>query len=112
MNWDQFEGKWNQVKGSAKQKWGKFTDDDLEYIAGHRDILIGKLQERYGYAKEEAQKKAEEWVKSFDQPKTAKVDHQMGEQKQMGDQKKMDQKPVSGTPPQGPQQHYQQTGRR
>ena len=107
MNWDQFEGKWNQVKGSAKQKWGKFTDDDLEYIAGHRDILIGKLQERYGYAKEEAQKKAEEWVNSVS------FDQQKGDQKQMGDQKKkMDQKPVSGTPPQGSQQHYQQTGRR
>jgi uncharacterized protein YjbJ (UPF0337 family) len=102
MNWDQFEGKWNQLKGSAKQKWGKFTDDDLEYIAGHRDILVGKLQERYGYAKEEAQKKAEEWVKSvsFDG-------------KKMGDQTKMtDKGPSSSVPPQSHQQTFQQTGKR
>jgi uncharacterized protein YjbJ (UPF0337 family) len=101
MNWDQIEGKWNQLKGSAKQKWGKFTDDDLEYIAGHRDILIGKLQERYGYAKEEAQKKAEDWVNSvsFDS-------------KKMSDQTKTDKKPSSAVPPQSQQQTFQQTGKR
>jgi uncharacterized protein YjbJ (UPF0337 family) len=63
MNWDQVEGKWKQFRGSAKQQWGKLTDDDLEQIAGTRDKLVGKLQERYGIAKEEAQKKADEWVK-------------------------------------------------
>jgi uncharacterized protein YjbJ (UPF0337 family) len=101
MNWDQFEGKWNQLKGSAKQKWGKFTDDDLEYISGHRDILIGKLQERYGYAKEEAQKKADEWCKSvsFDGQKT-------------GDQAKMSDKKPAHVPPQSHQQTYQQSGKR
>jgi uncharacterized protein YjbJ (UPF0337 family) len=65
MNWDQLKGKWWQFKGSARQQWGKLTDDDLEYIAGHRESLIGKLQERYGLAKEEAQKKADEWVKAM-----------------------------------------------
>jgi uncharacterized protein YjbJ (UPF0337 family) len=65
MNWDQLEGKWKQVKGAAKQQWGKFTDDDLTYIAGQRDSLIGKLQERYGWVKEEAQRKADEWIKSI-----------------------------------------------
>jgi uncharacterized protein YjbJ (UPF0337 family) len=65
MNWDQIQGKWRQFKGSAKRQWGKFTDDDLEYIAGHRETLIGKLQERYGLAKEEAQKRADEWVNSI-----------------------------------------------
>jgi len=63
MNGDQVEGKWKQFRGSAKQQWGKLTDDDLEQIAGTRDKLVGKLQERYGIAKEEAQKKADEWVK-------------------------------------------------
>ena len=63
MNWDQVEGKWKQFRGSAKQQWGKLTDDDLEQIAGTRDKLVGKLQERYGIAKEEAQKKADDWVK-------------------------------------------------
>ena len=64
MNWDQVEGKWKQVKESAKEKWGKLTDDDLELIAGKRDQLVGKLQERYGIAKEEAQKRADEWQKT------------------------------------------------
>jgi uncharacterized protein YjbJ (UPF0337 family) len=63
MNWDQLEGKWKQVRGSAKQQWGKLTDNDLEQIAGMRDKLVGKLQERYGIAWEEAQKKADEWIK-------------------------------------------------
>jgi uncharacterized protein YjbJ (UPF0337 family) len=61
MNWDQMEGKWKQMKGSLKQQWGKLTDDDLDVIAGQRDKLVGKLQERYGFAKDEAQKSADEW---------------------------------------------------
>ena len=64
MNWDQMEGKWTQMKGSLKTQWGKLTDDDLEVIAGQRDKLIGKLQERYGYAKDEALRRADEWVKT------------------------------------------------
>jgi uncharacterized protein YjbJ (UPF0337 family) len=64
MNWDQIEGKWKQMQGGLKQLWGKLTDDDLNVIAGKRDKLVGKLQERYGYAKEEAQRKADEWVKT------------------------------------------------
>jgi len=63
MNWDQMEGKWKQLKGSVRQKWGKLTDDDLEYIAGKRDHFVGRLQERYGLAKEEAQNRADEWAK-------------------------------------------------
>ena len=59
MNWDQVEGKWKQMKGSVKTQWGKLTDDDLDIIAGQRDKLIGKIQERYGITKEEAQKQVE-----------------------------------------------------
>ena len=66
MNWDQVEGKWKQVKGSVKEKWGKLTDDDLDFIAGKRDQLVGKLQERYGIAREEAQKRADEWQMTHD----------------------------------------------
>jgi uncharacterized protein YjbJ (UPF0337 family) len=62
MNWDQIEGKWKQLTGSVKQQWGKLTDDDLNQIAGTRDRFVGKLQERYGLAKEEAQRKADEWL--------------------------------------------------
>jgi len=61
MNADQLEGKWKQLKGSVKEKWGKLTDDDLDVIAGKRDKLIGRLQERYGISKEEAEKQAEQW---------------------------------------------------
>ena len=64
MNWDQTEGKWKQLKGSVKEQWGKLTDDDLTVIAGNRDKLVGKVQERYGIAKEEAQRRADEWLKS------------------------------------------------
>jgi uncharacterized protein YjbJ (UPF0337 family) len=56
MNWDQIEGNWKQAKGEVKTRWGKLTDDDLTYIDGQRDRLIGKLQEYYGISKEEAER--------------------------------------------------------
>ena len=62
MNWDQISGKWKQVKGSVKQQWGKVTDDDLDFIAGTRDKFVGKLQERYGLAKEDAERAADKWL--------------------------------------------------
>jgi uncharacterized protein YjbJ (UPF0337 family) len=65
MNWDQMEGKWKQAKGSLKEKFGKLTDDDLQMINGNRDKFVGKLQERYGIAKEEAQKRADDWAKAM-----------------------------------------------
>ena len=52
--WDQVKGNWNQLKGKVREKWGLLTNDDLEHIAGHKDRLIGKIQERYGKAKWEA----------------------------------------------------------
>lgn len=61
MNWDQIQGNWKQLKGSVRTQWGKLTDDDLEVIAGRRDRLIGKVQERYGLAKDEAERKVKEW---------------------------------------------------
>ncbi|CAM3383003.1 Uncharacterized conserved protein YjbJ, UPF0337 family [Paracoccus aminovorans] len=54
MNWDIIEGKWNQLKGSVKEKWGDLTDDELTQIGGKKDKLAGKLQEKYGWTKEEA----------------------------------------------------------
>ncbi|MGH9446426.1 MAG: CsbD family protein [Terriglobia bacterium] len=62
MNWDQVEGKWKQAKGMAKERWGKLTDDDLNVISGKKDQLVGKLQERYGLAREQAEKQADEWT--------------------------------------------------
>ena len=64
MNWDQVEGQWKQLKGSVRQQWGKLTDDDLQAIAGSREKLVGKLQERYGIARQEAQKRADEWAET------------------------------------------------
>jgi uncharacterized protein YjbJ (UPF0337 family) len=61
MNWDQIEGNWKQLKGRAKQQWGRFTDDELDVIAGKKDVLIGKLQERYGMARQEAEREANTW---------------------------------------------------
>lgn len=61
MNWDQVQGNWKQFKGHAKQKWGKLTDDDLTRIEGKRDELIGRLQERYGYSRDQAEREADEW---------------------------------------------------
>ena len=66
MNWDQVEGKWKQMKGSARQRWAKLTDDDLEYIGGKKDALVGKLQERYGYNNEKAMNEADTWCKDCD----------------------------------------------
>lgn len=65
MNWDQLEGKWKQYSGKVKEKWGKLTDDDLEVVRGRRDQLIGKIQERYGVAKQEAEKQVDEFARSF-----------------------------------------------
>jgi len=65
MNWDQMEGKWTQNKGKVKEKWGKLTDDDLDVINGRRQQLVGKIQERYGLAKEAAEKQTDEFVKAL-----------------------------------------------
>lgn len=61
MNSDQMEGKWKQMKGSLKSRWGKLTDDDLTVIEGQKDQLVGRVQERYGIAKDEAQRQVDEW---------------------------------------------------
>jgi uncharacterized protein YjbJ (UPF0337 family) len=61
MNTDRAEGKWKQMKGALKEKWGKLTDDDLTVIEGNKDQLVGRVQERYGIAKDEAQKQVDDW---------------------------------------------------
>jgi len=65
MNWDRVEGNWKQFKGKARQQWGKLTDDDLDVIEGKRVELSGKLQARYGYAKDEAEKNIDTWLNSI-----------------------------------------------
>ena len=61
MNWDRIEGNWKQFKGSALQQWGKLTDDQLDVIAGKRDLLLGRIQEAYGITKDETEKQLAEW---------------------------------------------------
>jgi uncharacterized protein YjbJ (UPF0337 family) len=61
MNWDQVEGKWKQLTASIKARWCQLTDDDLNVISGQRDQLIGRIQERYGIAKDEARRQVSQW---------------------------------------------------
>lgn len=63
MNWDRIEGNWKELKGNVKEQWGKLTDDDLDVIAGKRDQLLGRIQERHGIARHEA----EQQVSHFEQ---------------------------------------------
>lgn len=64
MNWDQVRGNWKQFQGAAKVRWGKLTDDDMTVVEGRRDQLVGKLQERYGYAKQAAEREIDDWLSS------------------------------------------------
>lgn len=61
MNWDRIQGNWKQVVGKAKAQWGKLTDDDLDVVAGRREQLAGRIQERYGIAKDEVEKQIADW---------------------------------------------------
>jgi len=62
MNWTQIEGRWQTLTGQLKSQWGKLTDDDLANVAGKKDQLIGKLQERYGIVKDDAEKQIDKWI--------------------------------------------------
>ncbi len=64
MNWDVIQGKWKQLTGDVKAKWGKLTDDDLTVIGGKKDKLVGTIQERYGYAKDRAEKEVDDFIRS------------------------------------------------
>ena len=61
MNWDRIEGNWKQFKGNVLQQWGKLTDDQLEMIAGRRDLLLGRIQELYGISKDDGEKQLADW---------------------------------------------------
>jgi uncharacterized protein YjbJ (UPF0337 family) len=71
MNSDQIEGKVKQFNGFAKQQWGKLTDEDLTVVAGRAEQLAGKIQERYGIAREEAQKQVDAWTKRMQEQPAA-----------------------------------------
>src|SRR5262245_48753261 len=61
MDWNRVEGNWKQAKGKVKEKWGQLTDDDLDVIAGRREQLEGRIQERYGLAKDQVRKDVDNW---------------------------------------------------
>ncbi|SEA59601.1 CsbD family protein [Rubrimonas cliftonensis] len=61
MNWDQIAGNWKQMKGAIRTQWGKLTDDEIDQIEGDREVLVGKLQEKYGMARAEAERQVDDW---------------------------------------------------
>ena len=65
MNADILKGQWKQIKGTVKAKWGKLTDDDIELIEGRRDQLVGRVQERYGIAKDDAERQITDFEKEL-----------------------------------------------
>ncbi len=68
MNRDTLKGQWMQIKGKVKQQWGKLTDDDLTQIEGNSEMLIGKLQERYGYSREQAEREIDAQMRNWAGP--------------------------------------------
>jgi uncharacterized protein YjbJ (UPF0337 family) len=65
MNWDQIEGQWKQLGGQVKSKWAKLTDDDIGTLHAKKDELVGKIQERYGVMKDEAERQVDQWIKEL-----------------------------------------------
>ena len=63
MNINEMKGKFNQLKGDFKMKWGELTDDDWKQVDGNKDKLLGILQQKYGRSKEQAQREVDEWMK-------------------------------------------------
>lgn len=64
MNWENLNGKWNELKGQVKGKWAKLTDDDMSLIGGKFDELVGRLQQRYGHTREIAEQEIDQFIKS------------------------------------------------
>jgi uncharacterized protein YjbJ (UPF0337 family) len=73
MNWDQVQGQVKQLGARVKQKWAKLTDDDLKLLSGKRDEFVGKLQERYGYEKDQAERELDGFLSDID--RTGKTTH-------------------------------------
>jgi uncharacterized protein YjbJ (UPF0337 family) len=63
MNWDRIEGNWKEFRGKVQQKWGKLTDSDLDVVKGKRTELAGRLQQHYGYGKDEADREIDAWLR-------------------------------------------------
>lgn len=68
MNEDIFKGKWKEIKGEVKQKWGKLTDDDIAEAEGNEEKIVGLLQKKYGYAKDKAKEEYKGFINRFQKP--------------------------------------------
>jgi uncharacterized protein YjbJ (UPF0337 family) len=66
MNWDTLKGEWNEAKAHIKAKWAKLTDDDLANLEAKKDALVGKVQQRYGIMKDDAERQVDAWIEKFD----------------------------------------------
>jgi uncharacterized protein YjbJ (UPF0337 family) len=66
MNTDILEGKWKQIRGEIRETWGELTDDELDQIAGKRDKLAGKLQEKYGWSRDEAERQIDDFLRNYE----------------------------------------------
>jgi uncharacterized protein YjbJ (UPF0337 family) len=69
MNWDQIEGGWKQFRGKVREQWGRLTDDDLDVINGRKEELLGRLQQRYGVVREEAERQVDDWFNHVEAPR-------------------------------------------
>jgi uncharacterized protein YjbJ (UPF0337 family) len=65
MNWDMIAGKWRELGGKVRSKWGKLTDDDIDLIGGKKDELVGRLQQHYGYQRDRAEREVDDFVKTL-----------------------------------------------
>jgi len=66
MNWDTIEGNWKEFKGRVREQWGRLTNDEVDVIGGRQDKLVGKLQEHYGIARDEAERQVREWTDTLE----------------------------------------------
>jgi uncharacterized protein YjbJ (UPF0337 family) len=75
MNWNDLQAKWTQMRGALRHRWGRLTEDDLDVIAGHRDIFISRVQERYSVDRAEAEQRIVEWMRTLQEQRvlTGKV---------------------------------------
>ncbi len=71
MNQDILTGKWMQLRGAIREKWGELTDDELDQIAGKRDKLAGVLQEKYGYGQMEAEREIDDFLEHWQEDQSA-----------------------------------------
>jgi uncharacterized protein YjbJ (UPF0337 family) len=67
MNRDILKGQWTQLKGKIREQWGKLTDDEIDQMQGNAEMLVGKIQERYGYQREQAEQEVDRWLNSQEQ---------------------------------------------